>query len=539
MVANTEGKILAETGEGTAGQPPAEKRLGEPDVFKALRLWHFGYAWLATVFVLACVVAVGLYAYSRQLLHGEIVTGMRTIGGGGATWGLYIVFVIFFIGISFAGISLAGLIRLFGIATMRPIARMAELLTLVALVMGALCVLADLGQPLAGLLNLPRYARPMSPFFGTFTLVMGGYLFASFVYFFLDGRADAAWCAQRSLHFRWLYRLWACGYGDSAAEVARHHRTSLWLALSILPLLVVAHSTLGFIFGIQGGRPGWFNALQGPGFVVMAGVSGTGVLIILAALTRQLLRLHHAIRPEAFRWLGNLLLILSLTYLYFMIAEELTANYAAAESERKIAHEIVFGAYSTLFWTVVGCLTTAAGILFVHFLRGGASIGWVALAGVLVNVAAVLKRYLIVIPSQTHGMLLPYPSGTYIPSWVEVSVVVGLLALGTLLYISFAKVFPIVPVASHGPVEQPETIPAEPTRRRFLRTIAFGITLLGGIVLAVIGFALSSRFGTKPTLDPVIPYSPVLFIVGVVMIFMSAVVYEIIPSAKFHSKTIS
>ncbi|MFQ5990006.1 MAG: hypothetical protein ACE5K9_08840, partial [Candidatus Methylomirabilales bacterium] len=60
------------------------------------------------------------------------------------------------------------------------------------------------------------------------------------------------------------------------------------------------------------------------------------------------------------------------------------------------------------------------------------------------------KRILIVVPSQTHGTLLPYGTGVYSPSWVEYSVILGLLALGALLYTLFMKVFPIMEIPEHA-----------------------------------------------------------------------------------------
>jgi Ni/Fe-hydrogenase subunit HybB-like protein len=74
------------------------------------------------------------------------------------------------------------------------------------------------------------------------------------------------------------------------------------------------------------------------------------------------------------------------------------------------------------------------------------SIASAVVAGLLVNVAAIAKRVLIVVPSQTHGGLLPYGTGSYTPTWVEYSIVVGLFALGTLLYSIFVKVFPIMEI---------------------------------------------------------------------------------------------
>ncbi len=494
-----------------------------------LGIGRFGPGWIAMALLLLGGVALGGYAFLQQLQYGEGVTGMRTIGAGGAVWGWYIAGVIFFIGVSFAGITVAAIIRLFDIEAIRPLSRAAELLTIVALLMGASCVMADLGRPVHGLLNLPKYARTESPFFGTFSLVVGGYLFSSCVYFFLAGRADARRMAGEPTRFRWFHRLWATGHGGSPAEGARHHQVSFWLAILILPLLVTAHSTLGFIFGIQGGRPGWYNALQAPGFVVMAGVSGIGVLLVISAALRRFLHLEDTIKPAAFRWLGNLLLVLCVVYLYFIIAEELTANYAAQAAETHIAHEIVAGTFAPYFWTVVGALVLAFGILFAMFVSRRTSIPLYVVAGILVNFAAVAKRFLIVVPSQTHGMLLPYPSGFYAPTWVEVAFLGGLLALGTFLYLVFVKIFPIIPLESHAaPAGDP--VPPEPGGGR--RVAAWLVTLLAGIGVAIVGFLCSSRHGTIRTDDPLLPFAPVVFITGVVLFFGSAVVFELLPGRR-------
>jgi Ni/Fe-hydrogenase subunit HybB-like protein len=46
--------------------------------------------------------------------------------------------------------------------------------------------------------------------------------------------------------------------------------------------------------------------------------------------------------------------------------------------------------------------------------------------------------------------LLPYGPGFYAPTWVEYSIIVGLFALGALLYALFVKVFPIMDVPEEG-----------------------------------------------------------------------------------------
>lgn len=401
--------------------------------------------------VLLALIGLGVFAYSRQLIEGEIVTGMRNIGTmGGATWGLYIVFLIFFVGVSFAGITVAALIRLFNLEQLRPVSRMAELLTVIALVLAALIVIIDLGQPLRGIVNLFIYARPMSALFGTFTLVISGYLFASLVYLYLDGRRDAALCAQQPGKWQWFYRLWAAGYKDTAEERERHHRTTWWLALVILPVLVIAHSTLGLVFGLQVGRPGWFSALQAPSFVTLAGVSGMGFIIIIAAILRKVPQLKARLPLQTFAWLGNFAWVLLIAYIYFMVVEVLAATYISGSAEVEVARQLFSGTYAWIFWSSVALLMISFVLLFGQFLRRRYNIGLIVTAGVLVNLAAIGKRYLIVVPSQTHGTLLPYGAGSYSPTWVEYSVIVGLLALGTLAYMLFVKVFPIMEVENNG-----------------------------------------------------------------------------------------
>ena len=227
--------------------------------------------------------------------------------------------------------------------------------------------------------------------------------------------------------------------------------------------------------------------------------------------------------PSKIGWLGGFLWVLIVVVLYFVIADELTASYAASGKEREFAHGMVHGPYANLFFLELGSLVVALAILFAQFAIKRTSIAWTVAGGVIVNIAAVLKRYLLVIPSQTHGMLLPRPNGHYVPSPVELGVVLGMICVAALLFSIFMWCFPIVPLEAH-----PEALlPLE--GRRLVATL---VTLSVGACVAVGGFAISNRWGTLPYQDPVIPFSPVLFIVGLMMIFGSAAIYEVLPSRR-------
>ena len=173
---------------------------------------------LILLFVLA---VAGLFAYFYQLAEGEVVTGLRNLGPmAGVTWGQYVVFYIYFMGLSFAGMTLAVAVRLLNFQPLKPISRMAQLLTITSVIVAALALLVDLGQPGRAMINIFKYARPGSPFFATFTMVVSGYFFASGVYLYLDARRSAFLMAQNPGRLRGFYR----GDHRCAGRSPRHAR---------------------------------------------------------------------------------------------------------------------------------------------------------------------------------------------------------------------------------------------------------------------------------------------------------------------------
>jgi molybdopterin-containing oxidoreductase family membrane subunit len=416
--------------------------------------------WLAYLGLALAGVVFGLVAFFYERSQGLVATGMRDLGAmGGATWGLYITLVVYFVGVSFAGITIAALIRLFDIEHLRGVARMAEVMTVVSLLLGAIAIVVDLGQPLRGVVNLFRYARPQSPFFGTFSLVISGYLFASIVYLYVTSRRDAARMASRPSRLRRLYQWWAAGYEDTEDQRLRDRRASFWLAIAILPMLVIAHSSLGFVFGLQVGRPGWFGTLQAPAFVVLAGVSGIGHIIVMAYLIRRALHAEDQIGSDAFAWLGRALMILLFVYLYFVVVEVLTISYQPSVAEEALSDALLTGRYAWIFWGSIATLAIPLIMLASMAVRRSWSLPWLVAAGVLVNAGALGKRYLIVVPSQTHGQLLPYEVGSYSPTWVEYGVAIGLFSLGAFAVAVFMKLFPIIELDDDF-VEASEEVPS-------------------------------------------------------------------------------
>ena len=62
-------------------------------------------------------------------------------------WGQYILFFMFFVGLSAGGLIVASAGRLFGVKAFKPITRLAVLEATVAVMLAATFILPDLGRP--------------------------------------------------------------------------------------------------------------------------------------------------------------------------------------------------------------------------------------------------------------------------------------------------------------------------------------------------------------------------------------------------------
>ena len=252
-------------------------------------------------------------------------------------------------------------------------------------------------------------------------------------------------------------------------------------------------------------------------------------MVIIAAILRKALDLQEYFKMETFRWLSNILMVLTGVYLYFTLVEWLSAAYTAHVADVQLSQALVVGEYARLFWTTMALLLIVFVLLLQQTLRRDYRIPVIVISSLLVNVAAIGKRYLIVVPSQTHGALLPYASGSYRPTWVEYAIVIGLFALGALLYALFVILFPVVGMPDSEPKPGPKS---DSTTERRRSTWAIGLVILGfalqGISYAVLsaplGIPISEAFS-----NPRVPFAPLIFVIGVALVFLAAVVYELLP----------
>jgi molybdopterin-containing oxidoreductase family membrane subunit len=415
-----------------------QERLEESTLEPARKTTNAYYMVVAGLLV---VIGWALFAWYVQVRDGLVVTGMRDR----ISWGLYITMFVFFIGISHAGTLISAILRVSNATWRTPVTRMAEFITAVALMTGALFVILDLGRP-DRFLNVLIHGRWQSPIVWD-VMAVTTYLTASLLYLYLPMIPDLAFFRDRlqgkvAAWKSWLYKILAINWRGNPTQKRQLHSSITIMMILIIPIAVSVHTVVSWIFAMTL-REAWNSAIFGFFFVAGAIFSGIATLIIMMALLRKVYRLEEYLTLKHFQYLGFLMAAMSGVMLYANISEYVTAGFKFEEGAEFIFRQLFVEEFAPYFWFyLVAGLIIPIIMMFIRPLRG---IGGIVTAAVLVDLAMWVERYFIVVTG-LRAPLLPYEPADYAPTWVEWSITAGGFAFFALLVTVFVKVFPIMAV---------------------------------------------------------------------------------------------
>ena len=349
-------------------------------------------------------------------------------------------------GIAHGGIVMSAAIRVMKLEKYKPIARMAELLTVVMLLMAGLSIVMDMGRPDRLFKMVIYYSDRVStsPLVWDLTVILI-YITLSIAYLYLLMREDLAYLRDRLPKFRIIYGLLLFGYRED--EKPKIDQIAWWIALTLLVIVfLLSGGVIPWLFGLIAAQAGWFGAIQGPMYLTAALASALAAVIVMVAVMRRSFRWEMHIDADIIRGMGTALSVLVIIYLWFTLHEQLTYQYAAPTSEHDISNSLLFGQYMLFFWPVIAMLLGSFAYLAATAIAKKFNLMGTVIASTVVLLAFWLKRFLIVIPSLTHPRLGLYPEGVYVPTWVEYSLVVGAIGIAIFLIFLFIKIFPVMEV---------------------------------------------------------------------------------------------
>lgn len=408
-------------------------------------------------FLLLVAAAAGLawfvQAWSFQLRHGLIVTGLADWGtAGGVSWGLYVGSFIWWVGIAHGGIIVSAAVRVFKMEAFKPVARLAELLTLGALSMAAMYIIIHVGRP-------DRLVTSILPHLGTTiqtsplawdVTVITMYFVLTATYLVLTLRNDVHAVRDRLPRIGApLYRLVLVGYRDG--EKDKIERMAWWVAFAVIVMapLFLHGGVIPWLFALLPGEPGWFGGVQGPQFLAAALTSALGGVTILAAIFRRAYRWQRILDDRLFmslaRWMG----LFTLLFMWLQLQQIVTGAALASGAIRDVTAAKL---HTPWYWAAMAMLTVVLGTVGLQILSPRLfTIARTVTVAVLAVTGVYIEKTLFVIEGLMHPIFRWYRGvpGHYWPSWVELSSVIGAVSFLVLFFLVASRFVPLIEVEEH------------------------------------------------------------------------------------------
>lgn len=378
------------------------------------------YLWMSALTVIACV---GFGCYLHQLNEGLIVTGLTDQ----VSWGLYISNFTFFVGIAAAAVMLIIPLYVFGDKNFGNAVLIGEGLAVSALVMCLLFVVVDMGRP--------DRLWHMLPFIGYFNwpqsllawdvVVLNGYLLLNlFIPFYILRCKYIGKKPNKKIYvpFIFLSIFWAVGI----------------------------HTVTAFLYAGLKSKPFWNTSILGPRFLASAFTAGPALIVMLLGSIQQYTftrykKSHSAhylqIKKSVFDKLSIIITVAAQINL-FLLGCEIFKEFYSNSHHSLSAKYLFFGleGYHSLvpwIWSSISINLIATILLTFHVYRKNKIILYGCSFALFIAIW-IEKGLGLIIPG-----FIPSPMGEiveYFPTWVEIGVSFGILAIGLLVLTCLIRV---------------------------------------------------------------------------------------------------
>ena len=412
--------------------------IARPIEGRASRAWWiaFGITLLATLW--------GVWAIWVTLRDGIGAWGLNKSVG----WAWDITNFVWWIGIGHAGTLISAVLLLFRQQWRVAINRSAEAMTIFAVLQASIFPILHLGRPWLLHFNLPipnQYGSLWDNFNSPLlwdVFAIATYFSVSLVFWWVGLLPDFAMLRDRVLKpfQKKIYSLLSFGWSGRAKDWQRMEETMLLLAGIATPLVISVHTIVSFDFATSV-VSGWHTTIFPPYFVAGAIFSGFAMVSLLLIILRKVCKLEAYITLKHIELMNTVMLVAGTIVAVAYLTEFFMAMRSHSEFEQYVFHNRATGAYAWAFWTMIICNVVLPKLLWFKKLRRSItfSVG-VALA---VCVGMWFERFVIIVTSLHRGYL-PSSWTMFSPTWVDIGIFVGTLGFFFLLFLLYARNFPMI-----------------------------------------------------------------------------------------------
>lgn len=363
------------------------------------------YGWVTA---LLAVIGLGFAFYLWQLSFGLGITGMSR----DVTWGLYIAQFTFLVGVAASAVMVVLPYYLHNYKAFGKITILGEFLAVASVVMSALFIFVDLGQP-ARVLYVLLYPSPKSILFWDM-IVLNGYLILNIVIGWKVLEAERNGVAPPG----WLKPL---------------------IYLSI-PWAISIHTVTAFLYAGLPGRGFWMTAILAPRFLASAFASGPAFLILLCLIVRKMTKFDPG--REQIQTLAKIAAYGIVINLFFFFCEIFVVYYSSIPEHLDHFNYLYFGLDgqgALVPWMRASIILMVVGIILLvnPVTRKNESI--LAVACITVFAGIWIDKGL----GMISGGFIPSPLNhvtEYIPTMPEIIITIGVWAAGFLVLTVLFKI---------------------------------------------------------------------------------------------------
>jgi Ni/Fe-hydrogenase subunit HybB-like protein len=410
-------------------------------------LWHATKTWWA------------LFALSSLGTLLLLVTVTYTVASGIGVWGnnipvawaFAITNFVWWIGIGHAGTFISAFLILLNQRWRGSINRVAEAMTIFALVNAALFPLLHLGRPwfFYWLIPYPATMNVWPNFKSALpwdVAAVTTYFTVSLLFWFLGLVPDLASARDRAptRARRLIYGAFAMGWRGSGFQWQRYRVAYVLLAGLATPLVISVHSVVSLDFSIAQ-LPGWHSTIFPPYFVVGAIYSGLAMVFVLLLPLRRAFSLYDIVTEAHLDAMSKLMLTMGLMLTYSYVIETFMAWYSGNAAERyTYLVSRPTGPYAVAYWIMTVLNVGTPQLFWVRAFRTNSVVLFLASIGILVGMW--MERFIIIVTSLNRDFLTS-SWHIYFPTWVDWGILAGSLGLFGFLFLLFVRFVPSVAIS--------------------------------------------------------------------------------------------
>lgn len=409
--------------------------------------------WYILFLISLSAFGFGLYYTWLTVYSGIGEWGLnRSVG-----WGWAIVNFVWWIGIGHAGTFISAILLLFRQKWRSGINRAAEAMTIIAIMCAAFFPIIHMGRVLLGFYMVPYlntrniWVNFNSPLLWDVFAILT-YFIVSVLFFYVGLIPDLALLRDRTtkkIKGRFL-RFFSFKWKGTYNQWQNHTKVSLLLAGIATPLVISVHSVVSLDFATSI-VPGWHSTIFPPYFVAGAILSGFAMVLTLVIIVRKAMSLEKYITISHLESMGKIIIVTGTLVALAYITEIFVTFYSNDKYEISTMINRMTGPNAYGFYLMILFNLVVPQLFWIRKIRRNIVV--IFILAILINIGMWFERFIIVVTSLQHGYM-PANWTLYHPTIADVALFVGSLGFFLMLFLLFARFFPVVSMSEVKSIEK-------------------------------------------------------------------------------------